>query len=236
MSQRARSPRLCVAIDGPAGAGKSTVAKLVADRMGYRYIDTGALYRAVTLAVLRAGVAPDASEAVAAVARKVEIALRPAAGGGEPRIWLDGEDVSESLRAPEVSASVSVIALNPAVRARLVAELQELALPGGVVMDGRDIGTVVLPDAEVKIFLTASLAERAARRQAELLEQGFAAPVEEVVRAIQERDRLDATRPIAPLVRAPDAVEIDSTGRTAADVAAEIVSLCLRRAGSCSTP
>lgn len=230
-----------MAIDGPAGSGKSTVARLVADRLGYRYIDTGALYRAVTLAVLKAGVSPGSEAEVARVAKGAEIALEvPEPGSGRPapvgRVLLDGADVTAEVRSPEVNRWVSVIASNRSIRAHLVQMLRDMAKAGGVVMDGRDIGTVVLPEAEVKVFLTASLAERAARRRAELVEQGFTADAESVREAILERDRLDATRAIAPLARAADAVEIDSTGRSAADVADEILALCLRRAESCSTP
>lgn len=244
MKRTEQRPKLCVAIDGPAGSGKSTVARLVADRLGYLYIDTGALYRAVTLAVLKAGVSPASGTEAARVAMEADIALdlpepgsgHQAPGAGAGRVRLDGVDVTAEVRSPEVNRWVSVIACDPSIRAHLAGMLREMAKGGGVVMDGRDIGTVVLPDAEVKVFLTASLAERATRRRAELVEQGFAEDVATVRQAIVERDRLDATRAVAPLTRAADAMEIDSTGRSAADVAAQILALCLRRAGSCSTP
>lgn len=222
MSRRGR----VIAIDGPAGAGKSTVARTVAEKLDYTYIDTGAMYRAVARLVLQEGIdpaRPGGDAAVARLAEAADIALRPAPGGS--RVEVDGEDVTASLREPAVSEAVSYVAANPAVRARLAALQRDMARRGGVVMDGRDIGTVVLPFADVKIFLTASTEERARRRFAEAVEAGYKLSLDEVRRNIEQRDAIDSTRAVAPLRKAEDAVEIDSTSKTVEEVVEEILHL-----------
>lgn len=224
---------LVIAIDGPAGAGKSTVARTVAQTLGYLYIDTGAMYRAITLAVLQAGISPDDAAAVERIAAAVTVELVPTRSGN--RVLLDGQDVTERIRTPEVSDAVSPIAAAPGVRRHLVAQQRQLAARGGVVMDGRDIGTVVLPDADVKVFLTASAAERAERRWRELRAAGHNATLDAIRRNIEERDRLDATREVAPLRKAPDAVEIDSTAQSIDAVVDEVLTLIRRELSSCST-
>jgi CMP/dCMP kinase len=207
-----------VAIDGPAGSGKSTVARAVADRAQLRHLDTGATYRALTLALLRQGVPPTDPDAVAAAAKSVDLTLELAPGRtGSVRVLLDGAVLGEELRTPEVNAAVSPVSAVPAVREQLV-ELQRAVIGlGGVVAEGRDVGTVVWPQAEVKVFLTADAAERARRR-------GGPAGGESA-EAVARRDRLDSGRATSPTRAAPDATVIDSTSRDADDVVAEIVAL-----------
>ena len=222
-----------IAIDGPAGAGKSTVARKVAEALGYLYIDTGAMYRALTLAVLRAGVPVDDPAAVAAVVAGVRVRLEPSPAGN--RVFLDGEDVTAAIRTPEVSAAVSQVAAIPEVRRRLVTLQRQLAGGGGVVMDGRDIGTVVLPHADLKVFLTADLEERARRRYLELKAVGHGLDLEEIRKNLEERDRLDSGRAVSPLRIADDAVIIDTTDRPVERVVAEVLRLCRRRLEACCT-
>jgi cytidylate kinase len=206
-----------VAIDGPAGAGKSTVARAVADELGYSYLDTGALYRAVALAALSRGIDPGDEPALAAVARDLEISLT------DGRVSLAGEDVTDRVRAPDVTAVVSTVAAHPRVRAALLERQRALARAGDVVMEGRDIGTTVLPDADVKIFLTASELERA-RRRAE--QQGFPTDDESIAQlkeSIAERDVADATRDVSPLTHAADANLLDTSDLTIDEVVKRIV-------------
>jgi len=207
-----------VAIDGPAGAGKSTVARLVAVATGLPFLDTGAMYRCVALRCLRQGIEAEDSSAVAEVARGVSIDVRDGV------TMLDGEDVSADIRTPQVNAVVSIIATNSAVRDVMrEAQRRWAQSVGGGVVEGRDIGTVVFPDASLKVFLTASPEVRARRRVAET-----GGDVEEVARSIAERDRLDTTRSDSPLRAAPGSVTVDSSGRTVDDVVAEIVGLFAR--------
>jgi len=210
-----------VAIDGPAGAGKSTVARRVASRLGYTYVDTGAMYRALAWAVLNARIAPDDAKAVCALAARLDVRLEP---GG--RVLVDERDVAGEIRTPEISNLTSPLSALPCVRTRMVALQQAMARRGGVVMEGRDIGTVVLPDAEVKVFLVASLGERVRRRREELAARGAAPPPEELARDIAERDMRDAARDVAPMVPAQDAVMLDSDGHTVDAVVARILALC----------
>ena len=212
---------LRVAIDGPAGAGKSTVARRVASRLGYTYIDTGAMYRALAWAVLDANVPPDDEEAVCALAEHLEVRLEP--GGG---VFVAGKDVAGEIRTPEISNLTSPLSALPCVRTRMVALQQAMARRGGVVMEGRDIGTVVLPDAEVKVFLVASLEERVRRRREELAAAGIVPPAEELERDIAERDARDAARDVAPMVPAWDAVTLDSDRLNIDAVVAQILALC----------
>lgn len=225
--------KLQVAIDGPAGAGKSTVARQLAARLGYLYVDTGAMYRAVALKALEEGVAPDDGNGLLELVQRTHVTLEGAEPGMPPRVLLDGRDVTDAIRRPDVTAIVSKIAGHGGLRRRLVQWQQELAREGGIVMDGRDIGTVVLPDAEVKVFLTASLEERAKRRHAEMRAQGYNVSLEQLQREIAARDREDEQRETSPLAKANDAVVIDTTGRDVESVVEEIHALCLRRREGC---
>jgi cytidylate kinase len=208
-----------VAIDGPAGAGKSTVARAVAARARLRHLDTGATYRALTLALLRQGVPTGDPEAVAAAAKGVDLSLELAPGRTGPvRVLLDGAVLGEELRGAAVNRAVSPVSAVPAVREQLVALQRAVIGLGGVVAEGRDIGTVVWPQAEVKIFLTADAAERARRR-------GAPGASVETAEAVARRDRIDAGRATAPTRAAPDALVIDSTNRAPDDVVAQVVVL-----------
>ena len=196
-----------VALDGPSGTGKSTVARRLAARLGARYLDTGAMYRAVTLSVLRRGVALDDAEAIAQVAHDLDLSIGtdPLA----PSIRLDGSDVSAEIRSAEVTRAVSAVSAVPAVREVMVARQRDLIGGGGIVVEGRDIGSVVCPDARPKVYLTASAQVRAERRAGEL---GPDIDVAAVAADIERRDRLDSSRATSPLQRAADAVEVDTTG------------------------
>lgn len=216
--------RLTIAIDGPAGSGKSTVARLVASALGYTYIDTGAMYRALALAALRHGVAPSDGAALASLLRSSAIRLGPGSSG-RPSVWLDGEDVTQEIRSSEVDRVVSTVAQHPAVRSQLAALQQALAADGGVVMDGRDIGTNVLPGAEVKVFLTASLEERTRRRLGDLAATGTDVSPAALAADLERRDRADREREHAPLRQAPDATVIDSTRMSVDEVVAAILQL-----------
>lgn len=210
-----RLKRLTIAIDGPAGAGKSTVAQKVAKQLGYVYIDTGAMYRGITWKALHEGLDFSQTEAIAEVARLTTVALIPPADlTGKQHVLVDGHDVTAEIRLPEVSQRVSGVASIAAVREVLTAQQQAMGAAGGVVMDGRDIGTVVFPLAEAKIFLTASTTERARRRWAELMSQGIHVPFDELERDILARDMADSQRAVAPLRVADDAVMVDSDERT----------------------
>ncbi len=201
-----------VAIDGPAGAGKSTIAREAARRLGYIYVDTGALYRAVALFILQRHIDPDDSAKVVSVLPMIEVELKYA--DGEQRVYLCGENVSRVIRTPEVSMAASTVSAYPKVRELLFRLQQDTASYNNVIMDGRDIGTVVLPKAQVKIFLTASAEERATRRYNELTERGKKVVYEEILEDIKTRDYNDSNRAIAPLKQAPDAVLIDTTEMT----------------------
>ena len=226
--------KLTVAIDGPAGAGKSTVAREVARALGYLYVDSGAMYRAVALRCLLDGIDVRDEVAVSRAAAAADVRLVDGAAG--VRVLLDGEDVTAAIRRADVGEAVPHVAKHPAVREALVRLQRQMSAGGGVVMDGRDIGTVVLPEADVKVFLTASPEERARRRYRELVARGDRVTYGEVLEAIQRRDRVDSSREHSPLVKAEDAVEIDTTGRSVGQVVDEILALCARKGGAvCST-
>jgi cytidylate kinase len=217
-----------VALDGPSGTGKSTVARQLARRLGARYLDTGAMYRAATLAVLRAGVTPDDADAVVDVLRRVSIDV--GTDPDHPGTRLSGQPVDREIRSDAVTGAVSAVAAIPAVRARLVARQRELitgatasglADIAGIVVEGRDIGSVVWPQAELKIYLTASAEERAKRRARELAGSDLAA----VQADLSRRDGLDSSRPVSPLQQAPGAVELDTTGIDVEGVVAEVLAL-----------
>ncbi len=205
-----RSP--IVAIDGPAGAGKSTVTRAFAERMGLLYLDTGAMYRAVTWWVQRNGADPSSASAVEALLDGLEVDLSPLRDGVQT-VRVNGRDITEAIRDPEVTGSVSLVAAHPCVRALLTQQQQRLGVRGGLVAEGRDIGTAVFPDADVKVFLTATPEERARRRAKDLEARGHAVPeLSELEAQIVERDRLDSTREVAPLVQADDATELITDG------------------------
>ncbi len=211
-----------IAIDGPAGSGKSTVARLVAERLGYLYLDTGAMYRALTLKAMRKSIPLDDEEAIGELLASTQIQLLP---GKTTRVLLDGEDVSEEIRLPEVNRGVSAVAALGKVRHGLVALQRQLASTD-VVMDGRDIGTVVLPRAQVKIFLVASIGERARRRALELGERGIEVSQKQAEQELALRDQLDEGREVGPLVKAPDAYILDTTELSIEQVVERILSLC----------
>ena len=215
--------KLIIAIDGPVGSGKSTLARRVAELMGYVYIDTGAMYRALALKALRRGISLDATDQLVALARETRIDLRPQ--DGAQRVFLDTEDVTTAIRTPEVSQAASKVAVVPGVRQVLVAEQRRAGEQGGVVMEGRDIGSVVFPDAGLKIFLTASPEVRAERRWREHQQKGEAIDLARTLEEIRERDQRDRERSTSPLVRAPDAVVVDSTAMEPEEVARLVVML-----------
>lgn len=216
------SDRINIAIDGPAGAGKSTVARMVAEQLDYVYIDTGAMYRAVTLIAQRAAIDAAEHERLAELVASLTIELQP--GDQVQSVFANGEDVTNLIRSREVTLQVSHFAANEAVRDRLGLLQRNLAARKGVVMDGRDIGTQVLPTAELKVFLTASVKERALRRYREI-KDSQSITLEQLEQEIAERDRLDEQRAISPLICAADAIQLDSTGMTIDEVVAEIVKL-----------
>ncbi|GIW03913.1 MAG: cytidylate kinase [Thermomicrobiales bacterium] len=218
-----------IAIDGPAAAGKTTIARALARRLNATYLDTGALYRAVTLAALREGVPIADGERIARLARSLAIRiLPPAPGEDRERILLDGEDVTEAIRGQEVDAVVSKVAAIPEVRAALLPIQRDLASKGHVVLAGRDITTVVVPDAGVRIYLNASPEERARRRYLELQSRGCHTDYETVLREIRQRDLADMSRPVAPLRAAPGVTIVETDGRTISEIVEEIAQLALR--------
>ena len=218
--------KLTVAIDGPAGAGKSTVAQIIAQRLEYIYIDTGAMYRAVTLRAIEAGIFN--ADAFTQIAQDIKIGLEFIKG--KTYVSIDGSDVTEAIRTPSVSNFVAQVAQVPGVRNAMLEAQRKMAALGGIVMDGRDIGTFVLPNAKVKVFLTASIEARALRRFEELTQKGFSIQLAELTEEIKLRDKTDSEREIAPLVKADDAVLIDTTGLSIEEVVTKILALCKERA------
>lgn len=210
----ARSRGLVVAIDGPSGAGKSTAGRALAERLGYTYVDTGAMYRALTLKMLEAGLSPAAEAPLVELARDTRIDLED----GGRRVRLDGRDVTSAIRSREVTAAVSEVSAHPGVRRDMVDRQRRLGAGGGVVLDGRDIGTAVFPDAEAKFYLDADPAKRARRRQAELRAAGSDVDLGELERDIRTRDAADSSRADSPLTCAPDATLVDTTELGPAEV------------------
>lgn len=217
-----------VAIDGPAGAGKSTVAKRVAEHLGYTFVDTGAMYRCVAWQSLQDGVAVDDADGMAAIAASIAIRFGPLENGRQ-RVWVGEAELTDAIRTPEVHAIVSPVSAIPAVRDALTAQMREFAERGPVVMEGRDIQTVVLPEAQVKVFLNASVAERARRRFDEL--PAGSMTLDEVAANIADRDQRDSSRAHAPLKAAADATVIDTDGLSIDDVVQQIVALAAERGG-----
>jgi cytidylate kinase len=222
--------QLVVTIDGPAGAGKSTVAKQLARRLGYRLLDTGAIYRAVALTAGRRGVAWSDAAACAELARALDIRFQWE--GEINHVYLEGEDATAAIRTPEISQGASQVSAHPPVRAALLELQRRLGAGGGVVVEGRDTGTVVFPQAEAKFFLTASEDERARRRVAELQASGAAVDHAQTLRDIQERDQRDASRDVAPMRPAADAVLVDSSTQTIEQVVESLARTVQARAGA----
>jgi len=220
-----------VAIDGPAGAGKSTIGALVAERLGYLFLDTGAMYRAVALAAMRRGIDPDDGPRLTQLAREIRVAIGPPTvrDGRAYTVLLDGADVTWAIRAPEIDKIVSQVARVPYVRDVLVEQQREMASRGRIVMVGRDIGSVVLPDAERKVFLTASAAERARRREEELAARGETRSRNELLAEILRRDELDSTRAVAPLKAAPDAILVETDGLSVREALERVLGVVERR-------
>jgi cytidylate kinase len=229
--------RLTIAIDGPAGSGKSTLGAALARRLGYTYFDTGVMYRAVTWLALQRGLDVGDGAGLARLARDAKIEVHPASveDGRQYTVLADGEDVTWHIRTPEVDRHVSAVSAHPGVRAALVDRQRELAAGGGMVMVGRDIGTVVLPEADLKLYLTASSEERARRRTRELEARGQTASYDAILADMRRRDALDSGRAAAPLRPAPDAVDVDGDRLTVEDEVALAVDLLERRAPGCTS-
>ncbi|UQS86563.1 (d)CMP kinase [Nicoliella spurrieriana] len=215
--------KLQVAIDGPASAGKSTVAKLIAKQFGYVYCDTGAMYRSITLKVIQEGIKLDDEPKIVSILDNTTIGFEP----GQPQqlVFLDHQDVTNQIRSEQVTNSVSTVAALPGVRKNLVDQQRKIASHGGVIMDGRDIGTTVLPNANLKIFLVASVSERAERRFKDNAEKGIHTPLKELAAEIETRDYKDSHRKVSPLIKASDAIEINTTQMSIQDVVTEISKL-----------
>ncbi|MDQ0197493.1 (d)CMP kinase [Neobacillus ginsengisoli] len=221
--------KLSIAIDGPAAAGKSTVAKIVAEKLSYIYIDTGAMYRALTYKAIVNHLNLENEDPLLDTLLATEIELLPSENG--QFVYLDHRDVTNEIRSSIVTNSVSIVSKHQKVREEMVRRQQAFATEGGVVMDGRDIGTHVLPSAEVKVFLLASVEERAVRRHTENLQKGFPSDLEKLKEEIARRDKIDSEREVAPLKKADDAIEIDTTSLTIPDVVEKIMDLIHERIG-----
>lgn len=223
-----RRERPVIAIDGPAGAGKSTASRRLAERLGFVLVDTGALYRGVALAAREAGVCWDDGPALGELARTLDLRFETG-DGGEPRLRMNGRDRSRDIRTPEVARGASRVSAHPPVREALLDLQRRLGADGGVVLEGRDIGTVVFPDAEVKVFLTASPETRARRRLGDLRARGMQADYEATLAEIRERDERDSSRPVAPLRPAEDAIVLDTSDLDLPQVVDRLVDLVRRR-------
>lgn len=216
--------KFSIAIDGPAGAGKSTIAKIVADKLGYKYLDTGAMYRAVCWAARHNNINYDDEAGLAKTVERLQLTLDYSAGS--TKVYVDNVDITNEIRSVEISNAVSIVAQSASVRSALVGMQRRLSDKGGIVLDGRDIGTAVLPAAELKIFLTASAEERARRRWEELKNSGIMMDFSELKKNIEARDYADSHRDISPLIKAEDAIEIDTTTMTIQQVSRKICDLC----------
>ncbi len=225
MQENIKNPK--IAIDGPAGAGKSTVAREVARRLGIRYLDTGAMYRAITLKIIRENIALENLAAIDALLDRTKLELTE-----ERRVIMDGEDVSFEIRQPHVNGLVSPVSAIPLVRRRLVQMQKEIAAAGGgIIMEGRDITSIVMPDADYKFYLDASIEERAERRRKEQLEKGLALEADQVIAEIENRDRIDSGRADSPLCITPDATVIDTTAMTFEEVVQSVLRLVKQNPG-----
>jgi len=220
-----------IAIDGPAAAGKSTIASLLARQLGYTYLDTGVMYRAVTWVALERGldIADEATITALAESIRIEVTGPTVDDGRQYTVYADGTDITWQIRRPEVDAHVSPVSAYPGVRAALTAQQRRIGQRGRIIMVGRDIGTVVLPDADLKIYLDASVTERARRRYLEMRERGQPATYEEILEAMRRRDRIDTQREVAPLRPADDAVIVDTEGLTIEQVLAKVKELVWRK-------
>lgn len=225
-ARHGRAPML-IAVDGSAASGKSSVGRMLAERLGYRFLDTGIMYRAITWAALQRGIDPHDAEALARLASAIDMrVVLPVPGtNGAARIRIDGIDVTDKLRSPEVDEAVSAVSQSAGVRESLVQRQKEIARNGRIVMAGRDIGTVVLPDAALKLYLDASLEERAKRRHADFVQVGHESSEEAVLEDLRRRDRIDSGRELSPMKPADDAVVINTDGMTMDDVLARALSL-----------
>nr|WP_106784660.1 (d)CMP kinase [Lysinibacillus timonensis] len=221
------SKQIQIAIDGPAGAGKSTIAKIVAEHLGFTYIDTGAMYRAVTYKALQENIKLDDDQSLEEMLRNTSIELKPSEVG--QLVFVDGDDVTLAIRSNEVTANVSQVSAHPNIREILVGKQQELASNGGIVMDGRDIGTHVLQDAELKIFMSATVEERAKRRFIDNEKRGIPSDIETLQHEIMLRDKLDSEREASPLIQADDAIYLDTTHLSIAEAANEILKLAKKK-------
>ncbi|WP_281862771.1 (d)CMP kinase [Planomicrobium okeanokoites] len=216
-----------IALDGPAAAGKSTIAKIVAEKLGYIYIDTGAMYRAITLKAIREGINLESGEEAGRLLADTRIDLQPSQDG--QLVFLDGKNVTEDIRSQNVTSSVSMMAAHESVRKQMVKLQQILASGRGVVMDGRDIGTQVLPNAELKVFMSATVEERARRRFEENKKRGIDTPLDDLQKEIAARDKMDSEREVSPLRQAQDALYLDTTNLSIVDAASEILKLAEER-------
>ena len=221
--------KLVIAIDGPAASGKSTTSKLVAECLGYLYIDTGAMYRAITLKILRNKIRPEEAEIIGELAERTSVRLEKADNG--IKVFLDGEDVSKEIRTQEVTRAVSAVSAIEKVRTVMVREQRKVGELGGVVVDGRDIGTVVFPNADIKIFMIANVEERARRRQKELKHAGVTVDLSKLIEEIAVRDNKDSGRDISPLRKADDAIALDTTDLTIEEQVDFIVKNVFERLG-----
>lgn len=219
--------KLVIAIDGPAASGKSTTAKLVAAKLGYMHVDTGAMYRAAALKVLRADIPPGDADRVAALVESTHLELRR--DGDNLRVLLDGEDVTKEIRSPEVTRTVSIVSSYRRVRDVMVREQRMLGAEGGIVLEGRDIGTVVFPHADLKFYMVAGIDARARRRSDEMRARGHVASPEAMKDELRERDRFDSTRQESPLRKAGDAIEVDTSEMTIDEQVALVVSMAKKK-------
>jgi cytidylate kinase len=218
-----------ITIDGPSGSGKGTISQLLASRLGFNYLDSGALYRLVAMAAKRHGVALDNIEALAVLAAHMDVVFEMDSEGGSPKVVLETEDVSELIRGEEVGAQASRVAAFPEVRSALLQRQKAFARGPGLVADGRDMGTVIFPTAQVKIFLTASAEARAERRYKQLIDKGESGSLRDLVEKVESRDERDRTRAVAPLLPAKDAVTVDSTALSITEVLDVVLKVVAQR-------